>query len=172
MILKIITNFVKKTLTFEEQLLNICSKFEVYSICCLEDNLGLATYIFLLPLSCCNINLYSPCTIGLKRIDYQQVLMLWFAVLTAQFLIFFFIFKQTEQEIEIDKIDIVNETVRVTNASSTETITNTLGQKFHITKVLAYDNTGSVSNNFYKVLPNMLEITKLCNINFFTMTQF
>ena len=85
---------------------------------------------------------------------------------------FFFIFKQTEQEIDIDKIGIVNETVRVTNASSTETVTNTLGQKFHITQVLAYDNTGSVSNNFYKVLPNMLEITKLCNINFFTKTQF
>ena len=62
--------------------------------------------------------------------------------------------------------------MKVTNISPPETIVNAIGQTLRITKVLAFDSTSSIRNNFYHNLTELPQNTKTYNISYLQIPNY
>ena len=70
------------------------------------------------------------------------------------------------------KFDLVHVIVKIKSNSSSETIADAMGQIICATKGLAYDNTSSVTINFYNEFFDVPQRKKTYNISYMLVNNF
>ena len=67
---------------------------------------------------------------------------------------------------------IINVVVKITNIVPLETIINVLNQQIQVTKVLAYDDTNSISSNVYGGLGDTIEKGNVYSMTFLQIHNY